>query len=379
MGIALHEKETPLLSTPPGASDTGIIDTGLIDTDIHHSYRSVNDLLPFLPEPWKGQVARGRGLGATHGYVSPIGVNREDARPPSGGPPGSDPAFLTQHHLQRYGIAKGILNPAGIISISCNPDPDFAVAGCAAYNDWLLQSDWLNGNDSYYGAMLVATQDPERAAREIERIGDHPRIASVLMTSASTTPYGQRKFWAIYEAAERKGLPVTIHPGAEGAGISGAPTGVGWPASYFEWHTDLSQGYMGHTVSLIAEGVFQKFPNLKFVLIEGGIGWMPHLMWRMDKNYKALRQLVPWLNEMPSAVMRRHIRLTTQPIEEPENPKHLLNIFDMLGSDEMVMFSSDYPHWDFDDPIAALRHLPDSLKLRLFRENALATYNRLPS
>jgi predicted TIM-barrel fold metal-dependent hydrolase len=136
---------------------------------------------------------------------------------------------------------------------------------------------------------------------------------------------------------------------------------------------------MGHTVSLIAEGVFQKFPNLKFVLIEGGIGWMPHLMWRMDKNYKALRQLVPWLNEMPSAVMRRHIRLTTQPIEEPENPKHLLNIFDMLGSDEMVMFSSDYPHWDFDDPIAALRHLPDSLKLRLFRENALATYNRLPS
>jgi uncharacterized protein len=135
---------------------------------------------------------------------------------------------------------------------------------------------------------------------------------------------------------------------------------------------------MGHTVSLVAEGVFQQFPDLKFVLTEGGVAWMPHLMWRMDKNYRALRQLVPWLTEMPSAVIRRHIRLTTQPIEEPENPKHLLNIFDMLGSDRMLLFSSDYPHWDFDNPLAAFRTLPDGdLKRRILRENALETFPRL--
>jgi predicted TIM-barrel fold metal-dependent hydrolase len=131
---------------------------------------------------------------------------------------------------------------------------------------------------------------------------------------------------------------------------------------------------MAQTVSLVAEGVFQQFPSLQFVLTEGGVAWLPHLMWRMDKNYKALRQQVPWLVEMPSAVIRRHIRLTTQPIEEPENPGHLLQIFDMLGSDRMLLFSSDYPHWDADDPFAALRGIPDDWKRRILRDNALETF-----
>jgi hypothetical protein len=48
---------------------------------------------------------------------------------------------------------------------------------------------------------------------------------------------------------------------------------------------------MAHVNSLVCEGVFERFPNLQFVGIEGGIGWLPHLMWRMDKNWKALREL----------------------------------------------------------------------------------------
>jgi len=351
----------------------------LIDADVHHAYKSAQDLLPYLTEPWRSQVAQGRrGLGAGGPYASPIGVNREDAAPPGGGPAGSDPDFLARHHLDAYNIEKAVLNPAGIISISCSPDADFAAAACSAYNDWIINSPWLAGSDDrYYAALLVATQDPEKAAREIERVGDHPRVASVLFTSASALPFGKRFFWPIYEAAEKKNLPVAIHPGAEGGGTSGPPTAVGWPSTYFEWHTNLSQGYMAHTVSLVAEGVFQKFPNLKFVLTEGGVAWMPHLMWRMDKNFKALRQSVPWLTEMPSAILRRHVRLTTQPIEEPENPKHLLQMLDMLGSDEMLLYSSDYPHWDFDDPFAALRHLPEDLKRKIYRDNALETFPRL--
>lgn len=348
----------------------------IIDADVHHAYRSAQELLEYLPEPWRTQVAKGRGIGVGHGWSSPIGVNREDAKPPSGGPPGSDPAFVAEHLLDPCGVEKCILNPAGILSISCSPDADFAAAVCSAYNDWVLNSAWLK-DDRYYVAMLVALQDPEKAAREIERVGDHPRVVSVLVTSASSTPFGQRRFWPLYAAAEKKGLPISVHPGADGAGVSGPPTAVGWPTSYFEWHTDLSQGYMAHTVSLVAEGVFQQFPNLTFLLTEGGVAWMPHLMWRMDKNYKALRQLVPWLTEMPGEIIRRHIRLTTQPIEEPENPKHLLQILDMLGSDRMLLYSSDYPHWDFDDPIAALRHLPPDLQRRIYRDNALEAVPKL--
>lgn len=355
------------------APETNAVGRLLIDSDVHHTYRSSKDLLPYLPEPWKTQVARGRGLGAGHGYSSPLGVNREDAVPPGGGTAGSDPDYLAEHHLDRYGIAKCVLNPGGILSVSCLPDADFATAVCAAYNDWMAET-WLRGDARYLGACIVAAQDPERAAREVERVGDNPRIASVLLASASSVPYGNRRFWPLYAAAAKKGLPIAIHPGAEGSGISGPPTAAGWVSTYFEWHTCLSQNYMAHAVSLIAEGVFQKFPDLKFVLTEGGVAWMPHLMWRMDKNYKALRASVPWLTEMPSAIMRRHLRLTTQPVEEPEDPKQLLQMLDMLGTDRMLCFSSDYPHWDFDDPFAALRFLPESLKDRIYHQNAEETF-----
>jgi uncharacterized protein len=351
----------------------------LIDSDVHLSYRKQETILPYLPEPWKSQVARGlRQFGVGGGYGNPFGLFREDTIPPKGGTPGSDPEFMREQLMRPYNIEKALITPVGILSVSCLPDTDFACAVCSAYNDWLIDSDWLHSDTPYYGAMIVATQDPEQAAREIERVGNHPRIASVLLTSAASIPYGKRYHWPLYAAAEREGLPIALHVGAEGSGTAGPPTAIGWPSTYFEFHTSLSQGFMAHTVSLVAEGVFQKFPSLKFVLMEGGFGWLPHLMWRMDKNYKGLRQLVPWLTEMPSAVIRRHIRLTTQPIEEPENPKHLLNLLDMMDSDEMLLFSSDYPHWDFDDPLVALRHIPEgSLRRRILRENALETFPRI--
>ena len=132
---------------------------------------------------------------------------------------------------------------------------------------------------------------------------------------------------------------------------------------------------MAHVNSLVCEGVFEKFPDLKFVAIEGGIAWLPHLMWRMDKNYKALRATTPWLKKLPSQYIKEHIRLTTQPIEEPENPQHILQIFEMIDAKNTVMFSSDYPHWDFDNPKMALPPLKGELKENILWRNAATLYN----
>jgi predicted TIM-barrel fold metal-dependent hydrolase len=131
---------------------------------------------------------------------------------------------------------------------------------------------------------------------------------------------------------------------------------------------------MAHVNSLVCEGVFEKYPKLKFVAIEGGIAWLPHLMWRMDKNYKGLRDLVPWLKRLPSEYIKEHIRLTTQPIEEPANSEHLNQILDMVDAGNTVMFSSDYPHWDFDNPKMALRSIRKDLRQRILADNAIELY-----
>ncbi len=345
----------------------------IIDADVHNTYASPKDLLPYLSSYWQEQVKRVGLPVAALTVRSPIGVSREDARPPGGGPAGSDPAFLKKHHLDTYGIDYAILTGGGILSISLWPDLDFCNAVAAAYNDWMAEK-WLKFSPQYKGCILINHGDPPAAAKEIDRWGSHPDMVQVIMASGARMPFGHRFYHPIYEAAERHGLPVAIHPGTEGAGIAEPPTPAGYPSRYFEWHNILPLNYMGHLNSLVCEGVFEKFPKLKFVCIEGGIAWLPHLMWRMDKNYKALRSTTPWLKRLPSEYIKEHIRLTTQPIEEPDDPRQLTQIFEMIEGEKLLMFSTDYPHWDFDSPKMALPPMSKEMKQRIMWQNAAELY-----
>ena len=188
---------------------------------------------------------------------------------------------------------------------------------------------------------------------------------------------GHRYYHPIYEAAVAHDLPVAIHPGTEGRGVSGKPSAAGYPGSYFEWHTNLAGSYMAHLLSLVSEGTFQKFPTLKFVLIEGGVSWLVPTLWRFDKNWKSLRMTVPWLDRPPSEIIFDHIFLTTQPIEEPNNLTHLHQILDMFPADQILMFATDFPHWDGDTPDFSMRMLPKSLRSSVMWETASKLY-KLP-
>jgi uncharacterized protein len=106
---------------------------------------------------------------------------------------------------------------------------------------------------------------------------------------------------------------------------------------------------MSHLVSLVCHGTFEKFRDLRVVLIEGGVCWLPGLLWRLDANYKALRMEVPWLRRLPSEYVHEHVRLTTQPLERPDSTRDLRAVLDTIGP-EMLLFATDYPHWDFDNP-----------------------------
>ena len=342
----------------------------IIDCDIHNVVLA-KDVRERLPEPHRTRNASSAGPGHL-GYWNPNGVMRSDTRLDDGRKIEQDPHLLAEHFFDVHDLEYGIFNTSNL-GYGLSPDADYAAAVMRATNDTIAEV-WLPVDDRFRASLQVAPNDPKQAAEEIRRLGDHPGFVQVLMCSGQSVAYGHRSYDPIYEAACEMGLPVAVHPGTEGVGTSGAPTAAGYPSTYFEWHTGLVGSYLAHLVSLVCEGTFIKFPELKFVLIEGGVSWLVPILWRLDKNWKALRISTPWLEELPSEIVRRHIRLTTQPIEEPPHPEQLHQIMAMFPAGEMLMFSSDYPHWDGDTPDFAARWLPDELKPAVMAGTARSLY-----
>jgi len=340
----------------------------ILDCDVHCNpyMESPEGLNRYIPDRYRTAIDLHMAGQPGHGYSNPGGqVQRTDCTYQS-------PEDLERDHLDRYAITYAVLQPQPTTDFGLKHSIDLGNVFCRAGNDWLVET-YLDRSPRYLGSICVNPNDPAAAAAEIERLGDHPQMVQVVVPGEAAFLYGHRYYHPIYEACERKQLVFAVHPGAEGSYRSS--TSVGRPSSYFEWHCSLPQTFMAHATSLVLEGVFEKFPGLKVLLTEGGYGWLAPLMWRMDKNFKALRATTPWLRETPSAYVRRHIRLTTQPVEEPANPAHALQMMEMVGARETLCFSSDYPHWDFDDPFRAFpSRIPAELMERILWGNAWDLY-----
>jgi predicted TIM-barrel fold metal-dependent hydrolase len=343
----------------------------VVDCDIHNSVWP-GALTPYLSKRWRrhGELFGSR----THpGSLYPKGAPsaaRHDAWPPSGRPPGGDLEFMREQHLDPEGIEYGVLNCLGAAGTQLNAE--YSAALSRATNEWQI-AEWLEKEPRLRAGVSVPYEDAELAAVEIDRYADHPGFVQVLLAARSAEPLGRRKYWKLYEAAERNNLPVGIH---FGGGARGVPvTASGWPSYYIEDHTDMAQAFQAHVVSMVCEGVFEHFPRLRVVLIEGGFAWLPPLMWRLDKHWRRLKEEVPHLKRAPSEYIREHMWVTTQPIEEPHNPRHILQVLEHLGGSDRVMFSTDYPHWDYDDPDRAFRvRLPEQDRAKIFADNAKALY-----
>jgi len=342
---------------------------GIIDCDVHNAVASVDEIRSYMKEPWRSRYT---GI-QQRIYSNNVHTVRADAYPPSGNHPGSDPDFMRKQLIEKYGIDHAILLPLPFCSML--PDPDFASAIASAYNDWMADT-WLskyNPDGVFKGSIIIAPQDPLAAAKEIERWAGHPHFVQVMVDSGSRAMYGQRQYNPIYEVCNRYGLPFAIHPGSDGNGINDQPT-PGYPTHAIEWHADMPLSYWAHLASFITEGVFERYPNLKVVCVECGISWLPALMWRLDAEYKSLRSEVPWVKRLPSEYFKDHIRVTSQPLEQPKNKQHILTMLDMMDAEHILLFSSDYPHFDFDAPDRTFPKLPERLANRIFYENARELY-----
>ena len=342
----------------------------LIDCDIHPGPPSTDDLAPYLDGYWR-EMAEIGGVDdltlATYKASLPRTM-RKDWRAAMGDKvtlPG-----LQEHLLDPYGVEMAICNVVHAASSLNNQY--FAAAMCKATNDWLAR-EWLDRDARLRASIVVPVQEPTLAVEEIERIAAiDPRFVQVLLPVAGDMPFGRRFFWPIYEAAQRHSLAVAIHPGG----------GVRFPHSYVGWHSYFAEDdylqsgiLQGQLLSLLHEGVFAEFPDLTIVILESGLSWLMPFLTDADNKWMALRREVPWIEELPSEIIRRRCRFSVQPFHAP--PEAAAEVLRMLGHEEMFLMATDFPHWQFDgtDPYPA--GFSGGLRDRIAAENPLRTYPRL--
>lgn len=351
----------------------------IADCDIHPRPRGTRiggvsqSLHPYLPQRWRDHVAEYGVLyrqpwekGSAYPKGQPQACRRDAW--PQGDMPGSDLALMAAQHLDPTNVALGILNP--LTSGQGAQNPDLSAAITHATNEWQI-AEWTSQDPRLRASVVVPYEDPPAAVREIAlRAGDR-NFAQVLFLSRTAEPLGSRKYWPIYDAAAEAGLPVGIHA----FGYGGWPISPGgWGSYYIEEMVGHAQAQQSLLVSLIFEGVFERFPSLKVVLIEAGLAWAPALAWRMDAVWRKLHREVPHVKRLPSEYIRSNVWFTTQPVEEPEPRQHLGDAVGWLGWDR-VLFATDYPHWDFDDPARALQlQLTEAQRQAVFRGNARTVY-----
>ena len=220
---------------------------------------------------------------------------RTDAWPPNGLPPGSELSAP-----RRMGHGFGVLQL--LLGAGQQLNHDYAAALASANNEWPI-AEWLEPEPRLRSVLVVAYEAPEYALAEIKRFGSHPGFVQVMLTIRTSEPLGRRKYWPMYEAAVEAGAQV---------------------------------------ISLVSEGVFERFPGLKIVQIEGGFAWVPPLAWRLDSAWRKLREAVPHLRGKPSEVFRRAVLADHAPMEEPPVARQFVEILGQAPwPEDKLMFSTD--------------------------------------
>lgn len=354
---------------------------GAIDCDVHVEPPSINDVKRYLSGYWL-EYLRGAGrvqLSSALLYPANVPLSaRPEAREAGTFPP-RDYESLRAQLLAPYEPELVILNPLATFLAGRNPYYQAAIT--TAMNEW-VRDELLDKDERLRASIVVPTLDPEAAAKEIDRLADDPRFVQVLLPIRSETPWGNKRWQLLHEAAARNERPIAFHAWGE---VGSSPTTMGYSHTYYEDYVSISQVTAPtQLLSLIAEGVFDRFPSLKVSFVECGFNWVPSFMWQFDKDWKSLWREVPWVKRRPSEYMRRHFRATIAPSHIGDvSEEQIQQLVQHFAASEMLLYASDYPHDHGDDGTdRLLALLPDEGRQAVLRGNAAELYglsSALPS
>lgn len=318
---------------------TSAIETALVDCDVHVAPRSFEALVPYLDSYWVEYIASSRlSLDATLNGMYPRAAlgevpERSETRPV--------PAELSE-------LEDGpLMDPKARVVLNCLTSFNAArnqyyeAALCRAINDW-LSKEWLEREDRTRASLVLPILDPDAAVEEIERLGSHSGFVQALLPVRTEVPLGNERYHDVYAALEKHGLTIGLHSWGR---PWNTPTASGFAETYLEDYAANSQVIVqAQMTSFIAEGVFDRFPALRVVVLECGFSWLPFYLWRFDKDWKGLWREVPWMSARPSEYALKHFRFATTPAHLPADPAVLAGFAELLPWQDLLVYSSDYPH-----------------------------------
>lgn len=289
-----------------------------------------------------------------------------------GGTTGRKPANAEDYcrDLDVEKIGQAVAYPSNALAIGLVRELDLAVALAQAYNDWACDFCQASGNRVKYAAVIAPQVVPE-AVKEIRRAVTQKSAVGVMMPTyvLQGLDLGQPAFDPIYAEAQELDVPVGFHATAQVA------VGNTRFHKYLGVHmTSHPFEQMLSIVSIISNGVLDRFAKLRVGFLEAGVGFLPYWMERFDEKYLLRKSEMEPLKMLPSEYIKARRCYFTCEGEESALPL----VIELFG-DECMMYASDYPHWDMEWPhsvsqVVARKDIADTTKQKILAGNAKAFY-----
>lgn len=260
--------------------------------------------------------------------------------------------------LDQENLTKALIYPTICLEWEVETtDFELADAYTRAYNRWVVDF-CSDSNGRLVPIAHICLTTGEAAAKELERaVTAGAKGAFVSPYTLSDKAHAHKDYDPFWAAAQDLGVPVGIHPVAE------PPNRRVYQRfremyKWGEWWVDMlgGQGPQQAFLGLFQYGLFDRFPQVKVVMLESGAGWIGHMLDRMDAAYKtALGNSVP-LKEVPSYYFQRQCWISADPDE-----RALPYLIEYIGADKFF-WASDFPHDDHScDYIKDLTRMVESL------------------
>jgi len=366
----------------------------VVDTDAHF-LAPAKDLVEYMDEPWRTRASQvipdvwreasareartsdgrlGRIRRAAYGGLSAIlpGTTGDRQqwgkviREHSAYPDAAQEVSKLPDAMEFLGVDTSIqishfmLNAAGV-----GADDGRIPTFFRAYTQYMIE-EVLDPDRGIYGFVPLPQDHVDLAVEMLSWVEDHEGlVGGVMLTAGAVPPLGNRKYDPIYELAEDLDVPLALH--TSGSGLDSLQ-GFG---SFLETHTlGFMQNNQSQLVSMVFQGVPERYPDLDVVFVESGVAYLPALGARMDEEWLKRTEEAPLLEKRPSEYLREDFYYTSQPLETAAGTAHLEHCFEFVG--DRLMYASDYPHWDFDRPttITNLPFLSRAEKQRILAGNA---------